>query len=85
VTDEPKDTGVGPAPPETVALWVQLVGSMGLDELDSFERRTFLAWDAWSLGDVRRAIERRRREFKPEGGPLRAVLPSRCQAVQEVG
>jgi hypothetical protein len=66
MTDEPQDTGVGRAPPETVALWVKLVGSMGLDELDSFERRTFRAWDAWSLGDVRRAIERRRKALRDE-------------------
>jgi len=56
-------SGVGPAPPETVRLWVKLVASMGPDELDSFERRTFAAWDPWSLGDVRRAIQRRRREL----------------------
>ena len=37
------DTGVGPAPPETVVIWVQLVGSMGLDELESFEHRMFAA------------------------------------------
>ena len=52
--------GVGPAPAKTVRLWVKLVASMALDELDSFERRTFAAWDPWSLGDLRRAIERRR-------------------------
>lgn len=54
---------VGPAPPETVALWVTLVASMGPDELDSFERRTFPAWDRESLGDLRIAIQRRRREL----------------------
>ena len=52
--------GVGPAPAETVRLWVKLVASMGLDELDSFERRIFSQWDPWSLGGVLRAIERRR-------------------------
>jgi hypothetical protein len=56
-------TGVGPAPPETVAMWVKLVGSMGPDELESFEERTFWQWDRASLGDLRRAIERRRREI----------------------
>jgi len=55
------DTGVGPAPPETVALWVRLVASMGPHELDDFERRTFAA--CGSLGDLRRAIQQRRREF----------------------
>jgi hypothetical protein len=63
VTDEPQETGVGPAPPETVSLWVKLVATMGPDELGSFERRTFATWDRASLGDVRRTIERRRREL----------------------
>jgi hypothetical protein len=58
------NTGVGPAPPETVALWVDLVASMGPDEINDFERRTFAAWDRASLGDLRRAIERRRRELR---------------------
>jgi len=57
------DTGVGPAPPETVALWVRLVTTMGPDELADFEERTVRQWDRSSLGDLRRAIERRRREL----------------------
>ena len=57
------DRGVGPAPPETVALWVKRVASMGADELDDFERRTFAAWDRASLGDLQIAIHRRRREL----------------------
>ena len=57
------DTGIGPAPAETVALWVKLVASMGPDELADFETRTFRQWDRTSLGDLRRAIERRRREL----------------------
>jgi len=60
---DPQDTGVGLAPPETVALWVKPVVSMGPDELDDFERRTFAAWDRASLGDLRRAIKKRRREL----------------------
>ena len=55
-------TGVGPAPPETVELWVRAVQSMGPDQLDDFERRTFRQWDRASLGHLRRAIERRRME-----------------------
>jgi hypothetical protein len=42
---------------------VKLVATMGPDELESFEARTFKAWDRASLGDVRRAIDRRRREL----------------------
>jgi hypothetical protein len=57
------DTGVGPAPPETVALWVKLVATMGPDELAGFEARTFEQWDRASLSAVRIAIDRRRREL----------------------
>ena len=61
---EPNDnTGVGSAPPETVILWVKLVTTMGPDELADFEERTFRQWDRASLGDLRRAIERRRKEL----------------------
>jgi len=58
-----EDTGVGPASPETVALWVKLVATMGPDELEDVEARTFKQWDRTSLGDLRRAIERRWREL----------------------
>jgi hypothetical protein len=34
---------------------------MAADELADFERRTFREWDPASLGDLRLAIERRRR------------------------
>jgi hypothetical protein len=61
---EPNDAGVGPAPPETIALWVEAVRSMGPDELSDFEERTFRQWDPALLGDVRSAIERRRKELK---------------------
>ena len=57
-------TGVGDAPPETVAIWVKIVATMGPDELDSFEERTFRQWEPASLGAVRRAIDRRRRELR---------------------
>src|SRR5690242_15000156 len=45
--------------PETVALWVKLVASMGPDRLAQLEERTFRAQDPASLGDLRRAIARR--------------------------
>ena len=61
--DDGAETGVGNAPKETVALWVKAVASMEPDELESFERRTFATWDGASLGDLRRAIERRRHEL----------------------
>ena len=56
-------TGVGDTPPETIAFWVDAVRSMGPDELTDFEERTLRQWDPASLGDVRRAIERRRWEL----------------------
>lgn len=55
-----ENTGVGPAPRETVALWVNLVATMGPDELADFEERTFRQWDPESLGELRGAIRRRR-------------------------
>ena len=61
---QPNDgTGVGPAPPETVALWVKLVATMGPDELADFEERTFRQWDRASLSALRIAIDRTRREL----------------------
>jgi hypothetical protein len=57
------NNGVGPAPPESVALWVKAVASMGPDELADFEERTFKQWDRASLGELRRPIERRRKEL----------------------
>ena len=55
--DPDNASGMGAAPAETVALWCDLVKSMGPDELDSFERRTFAAWERESLGDLRIAIQ----------------------------
>jgi hypothetical protein len=46
-----------------VALWVKLVATMGPDELTDFDERTFKQWDRASLGELRRAIERRRRQL----------------------
>ena len=63
VPNATRDTGVGPAPPETVALWVKLVATMGPDELADFEERTFRQWDRASLSAVRIEIDRRRKEL----------------------
>ena len=57
------DLGGGPAPSATVALWVELVATMGPDELADFEERTFRQWDRASLSALRIAIDRRRREL----------------------
>ena len=57
------DTSVGPAPPETVTLCINLVATMRPDELADFEERTFRQWDRASLVAVRRAIDTRRREL----------------------
>jgi len=63
VDTPPEDAGVGPAPPETLALWVKLVATMGPDELTDFEERTFKQWGRASLSALRVAIDRRRREL----------------------
>src|SRR4029450_5289442 len=63
VSGDPQETGVGPAPPETVALWVKRVATMRADEVDEFERRTFRDWHPASLGDLRRAIQQRPRKL----------------------
>jgi len=57
------DAGVGPAPPDSVALWIKLAATMGPDELADFEARTFRTWDRGSLSALRIAIDRRRREL----------------------
>jgi len=58
-----KTSGVGPAPAETVALWIQRVQSMELDEIADIERRIFRDGDRASLGGLRHAIQWRRREL----------------------
>ena len=55
---------MGPAPPETVRLWCDAVKSMGPGELESFAEQTYRQWDRVSLGNLRRAIEQRRRELR---------------------
>jgi hypothetical protein len=45
------------------SLWVERVQPMRPDELGDFESRTFAAGDPASLGDLRRAIQQRRREL----------------------
>lgn len=59
------DSGMGPPQPETVGLGCDLVKLSGPGELESFAHRTFAASGRASLGDLRRAIERRRRELTP--------------------
>ena len=64
-TSLPNDssTGVGQAPPETVALWLKLVATMGPDELADFEARTFRQWNPASLGELRGVIRHRRQQL----------------------
>ena len=63
VSEQGEETGVGLAPPQTVRLWCEMVKSMGPDELESFERRTFAQWFPSSLADLRAAIRNRRRQL----------------------
>jgi len=43
--------------------WIKEIAGMGPDELTDFEARTFRQWDRASLGALRIAIDRRRREL----------------------
>jgi len=61
--NDDEESGVGPAPPETVALWIERVQSMDLEQLADFEARTFRQWFPSSLGELRRAIDQRRKEL----------------------
>jgi hypothetical protein len=56
-------TGVAHAPPEPVALWLQLVATMGPDELAAIEERTSADWDRASLAALRGAIRHRWRQL----------------------
>jgi hypothetical protein len=58
-----RPTAMPAAPPKSVQRWCDLVRSMGPDELDSFEQETFAEWDRTSLGELRIAIQQRRREL----------------------
>jgi hypothetical protein len=51
-----------PRAPATDALRVKHVASMGPDEVADVEHRTVGPQDNGSLGDLRRAIEKRRRD-----------------------
>jgi hypothetical protein len=51
--DPDRATGMVPAPAETVALWCERAKSMGRDDLEDFERRTFAAWDRDSVSNDR--------------------------------
>jgi len=57
-----------PRAPATDALRVKHVASKGPDEVADFEHRTVRPQDNDSLGDLRRAIQKRRRDppAKPE-------------------
>jgi uncharacterized protein YbdZ (MbtH family) len=57
------DTGMGPAPPETVALWVSAVRRTSREAIESFVQRTWARWDPASLGPVRAAVDARRAEL----------------------
>jgi hypothetical protein len=57
------DAGLGPAPPETVALWIRAVARMRREALESFVQRTWRTWDAESLRDLQVAVDARRAEL----------------------
>jgi len=63
MTNNPDDTGMGPAPPETVELWIRAGKRMDRDILESFVRRTWATWDPASLGPLQEAVDARRAEL----------------------
>ena len=61
--EPPPDAALEPAPPEHMKEWCAQVRTMGPDELDAIEVLTHAHWERVSLGDLRWAIQQRRREL----------------------
>ena len=57
VPEAPNDTATGDAPIEAVVRWIQVVASMGPDELEAFEQQTFAQWSREPGGRAPRAAE----------------------------
>ncbi len=53
----------GAEPPELLALCLDAVTQWDRKILDSFERRTWKAWEARCLEPLKRAVDARRKEF----------------------
>lgn len=54
----------GPAPPESVELWIRLVRTMDDPMLADFVRRTWRTWDQLRSGPWRRLLRRGRRSWR---------------------
>ena len=44
--DDEDSIALGPVPPELMALWIDVVGIMGADALESFVTRTRRSWSS---------------------------------------
>jgi hypothetical protein len=58
------DTGVGPAPPETVRIWIDVDQADGPRALESFVARIRREWSAELSPALREAVGARRRELE---------------------
>jgi hypothetical protein len=54
------DTGVGPAPPETVRIWIKLVSRMDAGRLEAFVTRIRRQWSADGMPELDAAVRARR-------------------------
>jgi hypothetical protein len=61
--EPPPAAALAPAPPDLLKEWCAQVRTMGPDELDAIEVLTHTHWERASLGDLRWAIQQRRREL----------------------
>ena len=76
--DPDRQTRMVPAPAETVARWCERAKSMGRDELEDFERRTFTVWDRYSVSNESRDRDDRFDDHKSIGfGPVPPELMER--------
>ena len=59
--DDEDSIALGPVPPELMALWIDVVGIMGADALESFVTRTRRSWSSAELEPLEAAVAARRR------------------------
>jgi hypothetical protein len=60
LTKENDDSGVGPAPPETVRMWIELVNRMDAERLENFVTRIRRQWAADGMPELDAAVRARR-------------------------
>jgi hypothetical protein len=62
-----EDSGVGPAPPETVQIWIDLVRRMDRERLESFVARIRREWSTELPPALDAAVRARLRELQEAG------------------